>query len=187
MDQQSITKTLDADGNSLVVRFEFEEDQYPFLLSVSSLLYDFELAHDLSVLLSYPQYSRYEFSQFFWYRNGRPLSPFHRLRTFSITKNSPLTLEVVVAAVGGIWLLVQIFEKVANWPLNREKTKLEIEKLRKENALKDVEIIEKQGQLQSHLEQRRATHVLDQLIKRLGSSPIKLASITFRRPDDSGR
>lgn len=40
MDQQFITKTLDADGNSLVVRFEFEEDQYPFLMSVSSLLYN---------------------------------------------------------------------------------------------------------------------------------------------------
>lgn len=187
MDQQFITKTLDADGNSLVVRFEFEEDQYPFLLSMSSLLYDFELAHDLSVLLAYPQYSNYEFSQFFWYRNRRPLSPFHRLRTFSITKNSPLTLEVVVAAVGGIWLLVQIFEKVANWPLNREKTMLEIEKLRKENALKDVEIIEKQGQLQAQLEERRAAHVLNQLIKRLGSSPIKLASITVRRPGDRER
>lgn len=187
MDQQFITKTLDADGNSLIVRFEFEEDQFPYLLSVSSLLYDFELAHDLSVLLSYPQYSRYEFSRFFWYRNGRHLSPFHKLRTFNITKNSPLTIEVVVAAVGGIWLLVQIFEKVANWPLNREKTLLEIEKLRKENALKDVEIIEKQWQLQARLEQRHAVHVHDQLVKRLDASPIRLVAITIRRPDDRDR
>ena len=184
MDQQFITKTLDADGKSLVVRFEFEEDQYPFLLSVSSLLYDFELAHDLSVLLSYPQYSRYEFSQYFWYRNGRPLSPFHKLRTFSISKNSPLTLEVVVGAVGGIWVLIQMFEKVANWRLNREKTRLEIEKLRKENVLKDVEIFEKQEQLQARLEQRQAAHVHDQLLKRLEASPIKLVSITVRRPDN---
>lgn len=187
MDQQFITKTLDADDKNLIARFEFEEDQYPFLLSVSSLLYDLELAHDLSVLLSYPEYSSYEFSHYFWYRNGRPLSPFHRLRTFRITKNSPLTLEVVVAAVGGIWILIQILEKVADWHVNREKSKLELEILRKDNALKDVEIIEKGAQLESRLEQQRAQHVAEKMIKRLSSSPIKLASVTFRRPDDRKR
>lgn len=184
MDRQFITKTLDSDGSSLVVRFEFKEDKYPFLLSVSSLFYDFELAHDLSILLSYPQYEDYEFSRYFWYRNGRPLSPFHKLRTFGITKNSPLTLEVVVAAVGGIWLLVQILEKVSNWKLNREKIRLEIEKLRREIALKDVEILEKQGQLETRLEQRKAVHVCNQLIKRLDASPIKLVAISIRRPEE---
>jgi hypothetical protein len=173
-------------ANSVVARFDFEEDQYPFLHAISSLLYDFELAHDLSVLLSYPQYSRYEFSRFFWYRNGRSLSSVHKLRTFSITKNSPLALEVVVTAIGSVWVLVQIFEKISTWSLDREKARLEIEKLRKENALKDVEIIEKQLQLEQQLEQRRATHIFNQLVKRLESSPIRLTSITFRRPNDLG-
>jgi hypothetical protein len=185
MDQQFITKTLDADGSSLVMRLEFAEDQFPFLLSVSSLLYDLELAHDLAVLLSYPQYKSFEFSRYFWYRGGRPLSPFHKLRTFAITKNSPLTLEVVVAAVGGIWILIQIFDKVGNWNLNKEKLKLEIEKLHKENALKDVEIFEKQEQLEEKLRQQHAQDARDQLVKRFEESPIRLTSVSIRKPDRS--
>jgi len=184
MDPRLLTTTLDADDQSLLLRFEFEEDRYPFLLSISSLLYDLELTHDLAVLLSYHDYKHYDFSANFWYRDGRPLSPYHRLRTFGIVKQSPLTIEVVVAAVGGFWVLIQALEKVANWKLSREKLGLEIEKLKKENALKDVEILERQTELQRILDERRAHAIYERLLTRLSASPIRLIQISVRRRTD---
>lgn len=178
MDDQSLTNTLYNDDNSFILTLEFEEDKYPFLQSVSSLLYDFELAHDFSVLLSYPQYESYEFSDEFWYRRGRELEPMHRLRVYTIAKRSPLTIELIFGAIDAAWALIQIITTVYNWKKNREikdltaeKIKLEIEKMKRE--------LEHETTLK--LKSPRIDRIRSALINRLDSSPIKLVTISLRR------
>lgn len=98
-------------NNLYILQLQFVEDKYPLLLDVSSLMYDLVLAHDFGVILTEEEYSDYKFSQYFWYRQGRSIKPYHRIRTSRIIKESPLVLEVVIASTGGIWVLLQIIEK----------------------------------------------------------------------------
>ena len=59
-----------------------------------------------------------------------------RLRVVTLRHESPIVLIAVGAAVppavGAIWGVVQIVEKIANFPLNRDILKLQRDKLRKE-------------------------------------------------------
>ena len=181
-DTNQLTQTLDAGPSSIIARFSFEEAPYPFFLSVSSLFYDLELAHDLGVLVTYMAYDSYKFGQDFWTRNGRPLEAAQRLRTFEIVKQSPLVLELVITAVGGVWALTQIIDKVVNWKLNRNKLELEVAKLRKENALKDMEILDRQLTLEEAIQKRNAERIYEVLIARLNESELRLVELDLRRP-----
>jgi hypothetical protein len=158
------------------LRLVFSEEERPLLLNISSLLYDFELLHDFSLLICAEDYSDYRFSRNFWYRTGRPIKIEHRLRAAKIVKESPLTVELIIAAVpvatGALWVLLQAIEKVQNWRLNREKLRLEIDKLRLEKVLLRVELEQK-------LHEREVTPFFNVLIKRLDSIPIKLADFTI--------
>ena len=72
-----------------IVRFEFSESERPRLLSLSSLLYDLELVHDLSVIVMYDEYdTRALVTPFFYYRKGRGIAPEHMVRAAGITKQS---------------------------------------------------------------------------------------------------
>ena len=88
-------------------------------------------------------------------------------------KESPLVLEVVITSIGGIWVLLQIIEKVQNWPLNRQKLKLEVEKLREEKQLRyeNLELVaERRGAVRQELN----------LIKHLNESPLMLEDIEIK-------
>lgn len=160
------------------LQFRFEEDEFPQLLSFSSLLYDIELAHDLSVILSYENYYGTDFTApFFYFRNRRRIAPEHRARAGRVVKNSPLFLEVAVAAIGGIWVLVQILDKVSTWRLNREKLKLEIEKLRYETNLKQLEFGDELFERIRTYESERA---LQQIVNRLERSEFRLTDLSIR-------
>jgi hypothetical protein len=164
-----------------ILRLEFEEGTYPLLLSLSSLLYDIELAHDLSVMLAYPEYAESSLATpFFFYRKGRPLHLEHRARAARISKQSPLTIEVVIAALGGVWILVQIIDKVSNWSLNREKLQLEVEKLRYEREIKRLERTEK---YEERLRRRNAVRLQEQLVQRLGRSEFRLIDASIHTPE----
>lgn len=180
MDPEALTQTLDEGGPSVIARLEFTESPYPFFLSVSSLFADLGLAHDLGVLVSHPEYDRYRFGPRFWMRNGRPLEPAHRLRTFAIAKGSPLVLELVISAVGGVWALTQIIDKVANWKLNRQKLELEVAKLRQEKALRHLEILERRLRLEESLKKRNGQQVYETLIRRFGESELVLQDLDLR-------
>ncbi len=160
-----------------LLRFTFKEPTQLFLLDVTSLLYDLELMHDFSVLLSFKEYSDFQFSRFFWYRSGRPLGLEHRLRAFRIVKESPLTLEVIVGAIGGLWILIQMFEKIGNWRLNRKKMRLEVKKLRYEANIKEMEEKSAHLELETALQRREASEMLFQLIKRLESNPMQMVDM----------
>ena len=162
-----------------IVRMRFLEESYPHLLDISSLLYDLELSHDYGVLLSEKEHRNYQFSRFFWYRKGRPIEPYNRVKAAKITKASPLELTLVIASVGALWVLLQIVERVANWPLNRKKLKLETEKL-------ELEVAEKRAANVHHAitvtqEQREsregAAIVEKQLVQRLAESKLALIDL----------
>lgn len=159
------------------LKLQFIENKYPLLLDISSLLYDLVLTHDFSVIITEKEYFNYEFSQYFWYRQGRPIKPYHRIRTAKIIKESPLVLEVIIASLGGIWVLLQIIDKVQNWPLNREKLKLEVEKLRCEQQILRNELLIKHENLELLAESRRAMREVKNLIERLNRSPLILQAI----------
>lgn len=179
------------DTSSIRMTLVFKEEEEPYLLDISSLLYDFELLHDFSLLLCAEEYLKFHFSQNFWYRNGRPIEPYHKLRAAKIVKQSPLTIELImagaVAASGALWILVQAIERISNWKLNREKLQLEIKKLQKE-----IENSTRQRMPEANLEQKTeekgVAWVLNSLIGRLEKNPTNLVEIelrTARNEDDN--
>lgn len=159
------------------LRLVFSEKEKPYLLDISSLLYDFELLHDFSLILCMEDYIGYKLSRFFWYRNGRPIRADHKIRAVKIVKDSPFTVELALAAIpvisGAFWLLVQAMEKVHNWKLNREKLRQEVEKLRIEKEIKRIELEQK-------IQERQASAILSSLVERFESNPIKLVDIEIR-------
>src|SRR5262245_20950649 len=161
-----------------LLTLEFSEPENLFLLDVTSLLYDIELAYDFCVLLTADEYKKYEFTQFFWFRNGRPLKREDRLRILRIVKQSPLLLEVIIPSLGALWILLQIFEKVRNWNIAREKLELEVEKLRREQETHREQVRElyakEIGQL---FAERNAIAIEDRLVRRLSDNPIKLVHL----------
>lgn len=116
--------------NKFFMTMRFNEDSVPDLLDISSLLYDFELSHDYGLILSEKEYREYRFSQYFWYRYGRPVQAHHRVKAVRIIKESLFEITVIITSLGALWILIQIIDKIVNWPLNREKLKLEVEKLK---------------------------------------------------------
>ena len=182
MASEGLTHSLQASGPSIIARLEFSEAQYPFFASVSSLFVDLGMAHDLGVLLTHPEYEYYNFGPRFWMRGGRPIEPADRLRTLSISKSSPLVLEIVISAVGGLWGLTQIIDKVANWKLNRQKLELEIVKLRQENTLRHFDILERRLRFEDAARARMAERISGTLVSRLEKSELVLRDLDLRRP-----
>jgi hypothetical protein len=179
-------------GARYILKMRFLEESYPDLLDISSLLYDLELSHDYGVLLSEKLHWDYQFSRFFWYRKGRPIEAYNRVKAAKITKASPLELTLVIASVGALWVLLQIIEKVANWPLNRKKLRLETEKL-------ELEVAEKRSANLHHAimvtreqrESREGAAVVErQLVQRLAKSNLALLDIEVElfeeNPEDHG-
>ena len=185
------------------IRLEFETKEWAYMLDVSSLLYDFELLHDFLVLSSIEDYSKYRFTQYFWYRDGRPLEDVDRLRVVRIVKHSPLVVEIIVglyAACVILLPLITIIEKIADRKLNRHKLELEVEKLeldvesarnRRKLALAEqpklLEVIEEkpvivvkeaETELDATRLERKKLQTQNLLIKRLDRSPIKLKDMS---------
>jgi hypothetical protein len=106
----------------------FDTRSEPLLIDISSLLYDYELFYDYHVLTLVEEYRGYTFSQYFWYRSGRPIDYQDKLQIRYIRYGSPLTL--IIAVVG--WVAVKVVEpmvrisgEIADWPVNRRKAQAE--------------------------------------------------------------
>jgi hypothetical protein len=121
------------------IRLTAGEGPFPTLVDVTNFLYDFNILYEIARLTTDPTYSDFRFSRFVFYRKGRPLNSSDRLRVQSISLGSPLVIVAVLAAVpaavGAVWGLVQIADKLTTAPLNRRKLKAEVEKLERENLL----------------------------------------------------
>jgi len=155
------------------------ENPLPALIEVSAFLYDFNLLYEYIRLAVDPEYSHYDFNRrFSWTRYNRPLLDSDRLRVVQLRHESPILLVTAIQATGAalaaIWGMLQIAEKIVDWPLDREKKRLELEKLRAEAEkarLPDAEI------LQAQLSDRHATSVIDGTINRLKRSAIRITDI----------
>ncbi len=116
-----------AEQTTVIIRLEFGVDEKALLLDITSLLYDFELLYDFLVLSNLEEYSGYRFTQYFWYRNGRPLEYEHRLKVATIVKQSPLTVLLPISAFVALKILpplIEASEKIADWKPNREKVRI---------------------------------------------------------------
>jgi len=160
------------------IRLTFRDERKPFLIDISSLLYDFELLHDFSLLIYMDEYREYKFAKYFWYREGRPLKSEHKIRAIRIIKESPLTIELIFGGMAAFWILIQAIEEISNWKLNRQKLKLEVENLKYEGEKVKVELARK-------IEERKAWETFYSLLRRLESNPIKLEEIEIIKDEDS--
>jgi len=164
-----------------LLTLQFSNDEKPYLLDITSLLYDLELAHDFGVLATESEYRDYEFNRFFWYRHGRRIRPVHRVRAARIVKQSPLLIEVVIPSLGALWVLLQIIEKVSNWKLSREKLELEIDKHRWEQGERRETVRQRYSDQLSQLAQNpEASDIQQNLTKRFSESTIKLVQVEVR-------
>jgi len=114
-----------------------------------------------------------------------------------LRQESPLELAVAVsaasgAAIGAVWCVVQIVERIANFRLNRQKLKLELEKLRRETeyAKRPVHIVEEEEAI-FRLSSREASPFLDHVGERLAGSQVRIKDLEVRitrrvrrKPDD---
>src|SRR6266478_531695 len=83
------------------LRLTGSEESFPSLLDVSSFLYDLNLLYEISRLATDPKYRNFSFSNFVFYRRGRPLEGSDRLYVQSLSHGSPIVVVAVVTAVGG--------------------------------------------------------------------------------------
>jgi hypothetical protein len=119
------------DIGDIAIDIQLRHPRQPSLLRVTAILYDLTLLHELSVLLTDPEFRGYSFDQFFWRRNGRPLDEDQRLIVDSLVVESPLKLGAglkhSVTMIGALWVFVQGIEKVSTIDLQRQKVRAEIE------------------------------------------------------------
>ncbi|MBZ0328268.1 MAG: hypothetical protein K8F54_11725 [Altibacter sp.] len=143
--------------------------------TLSSFLYDLNLLNDLLVLSTIEDYENYNFSQFFYYRKGRPLKREHKLYLHSINHNSPLSLEVIIplaASAAGIpWLIFQSVQKIQNWNLEKRKLKAETEKAEFDAKEKRIKVQNEQLDLEERLIKRDALDTWNNILKRISKKP----------------
>lgn len=158
---------------------KFAEEKESFLLDISSMLYDFELAHDFAVLVENQEtYRDYKFNRFFWYRNGRPIKKEHRIRALKIVKQSPLIIEVLIPTIGAVWGVLKIIEQVSTWNLKNEKLRLEVEKLRDEKIERRQKAIEEFSEQEwSTFEHIEPNTIEKKIVHRLSGSKLKACEI----------
>lgn len=109
---------------------------------------------------------------------------------WELRSGSPLELTLVLAAapiaIGALWGIVQIAEKIANWPLNRRKLRAEVEKLERENrsiGQPSIRIVLTEKQFENLLTRRNGKDVFELVQKRLAKSPIRVVDIEIKRVD----
>ncbi|HSH61239.1 MAG TPA: hypothetical protein VK988_16680 [Acidimicrobiales bacterium] len=120
-----------------LITVTFEDPDTLFVDDLSSVLFDTVLLHD-AVVLAGPEYN-YNFSQYFYRRNGRPVSASDRLRLERLRHESPLLLETVALHVAAFWTVARTYEWLRDWSVRRRrvraeatKAELEVEKTRAE-------------------------------------------------------
>jgi len=183
---------MNGEAPFLRVVFLGDEAPLPTLTEVSDFIYDLNLLYEYSRLLADPAYDFFEFRKgpYVFNRTARPIRREDKLLLESLSKKSPLELIVLVAGVpgaaGALWVMVQIFEKVYNFRLNRRKLQAEVKRLEMENAKieKDqgtpkllIPDLENSKKVEKRIESRNARWVFDQLEKRLAKSLVRLEDV----------
>jgi len=101
-----------------------EEGDYPALSDVAYFLYNVNVLYEFSRLIVDPKYEGYRFSNRSSNRHVTRILPADQLDVQSLRVQSPILLTVVLLATPvsatAIWVLSQAFEKIYNFPINRE-------------------------------------------------------------------
>jgi|LSQX01.2.fsa_nt_gb hypothetical protein len=167
-----------------------EKEKDPLLEDLSSLMYDFELLYNFCLVTNSKKYADYNFPQGFWYRKGRGISDEDKLRTSKIIKESPLSIELLIAAtpaaLGAVWLLIQAIEKVYNMELEHRKKALKIKKLKLEIQKLENQKLEKEAMkkdLEEVLKKPQNQRTFRFIYRRLETSTIKLEDFEFAIDD----
>lgn len=167
-----------APDSGAYVSLLFDEPQDLRALDFSSLVYDIELAHDLSVMSYEGTFPESGDDRFFWYRNSRRLKPEHKLRLGKLSHRSPIFIEVIAGCIGGALGLIQIFKMIDTWKLEKEKLELEVSKLRREEAeWRRTRSAQLSNELRDVNFNDSAKVTQEKIIKRLKGSPIKLTQL----------
>jgi len=175
------------------------ETSLPSLLDVSSFLYDLNLGYELSRLAADSRYESFKITPYALYRNGRPLKNRDRFQVEHLSHSSPIELQGLLwgapLAIGSVWGLVQIVEKISNWRLDRQKTELEIRKLAIENQRASrggvstnasSDLRRKRVQIYTEEEysivihHRDEMHLIDGVTKRLEKSKVQISEMNIR-------
>jgi hypothetical protein len=176
---------------AIALRLNFKETRPVLtLLDFSSFLYDFTLLHDCAILAVLPNYKEYRFSQYFWYRKGRPLLPEHQLLVRKVSHQSPLLLETVLTATavtaGAVWAVVQAIDKIKNWRLNRQILTAQLDNLlidrenkRTELQNNKLQVRLKEIEIEQNLERNEGTHTFAQIVRRIEEHPFEATDAEF--------
>lgn len=171
-----------------------EEERFPLLNDMYTFLHDFNLIYEISRVSTDPNYN-FSLSELSYSREEGfkiHMRDEDRLHVESMSKQSPLELTTLVvavpAAVGAIWGLVQIVEKVVNFRLNRKKLKEEVMKLERENKQiipplvteersDSTLLFENPRFLESRLDEMGALGVYRRIGDRLAQSKIEIVEV----------
>jgi hypothetical protein len=98
--------------------------------NLTAFLYDLVLLHDRLLLILSDEYDYHQHLTFLFYRRtGRPIRKSDRLQVKLVTKESPFTIELIIAAAVAVpsvgLTLVKIIEKLADWQEERAIKRLE--------------------------------------------------------------
>ena len=176
---------LTYEGQYLRLRITGDEEPFPTLLDISSFLYDVNLLYEFLRLSLDPGHGEFTFSQYAFYRRGRPLREVEQLHIQSLQLGSPIAILAVLAdigaAVAALGGLVAIVQNVYNAPLNRRKLAAEVEKLERENRPASREELVKAFEDLEGLRRRLAARESEQLIqgieRRLETSAVRIKDI----------
>ena len=100
------------------------------LLEAAEAQFNTELIYDFTILLTHPEYQDFDFARGIW-TGIQEVRYEHRLQVVSLEYQNPLFLLLLVPpgiklgamAAGGVWALVQSFDKIANFGPNRHESK----------------------------------------------------------------
>jgi hypothetical protein len=130
------------------IRLTAGEESSLELVNLSSFLYDLVILHDRLLMLFSEEYNYPSYLSFYFYRrSGRPIKKFDRLQVRQVSKESPLTVELLIPAAIGVaafsWTLIQILEKLADFRNDRaikglNRRNLELDVARKEIELREL-------------------------------------------------
>src|SRR5579884_3009220 len=177
-----------AAGNPyFLIRVQAQADGYPYLSDVSAFLGDLNQAYEVSRIATDENYSSPTIAGPWTLTE---IQDQDRLQVVTLHEGSPLLLLAIAAAtpaaVGAIWGLVQIVDKIVNWPINRQILKLQRDKLLNDlrQANLPIQQVEAPEAFRQKLRNREATHIFDELAGRLGAARIRMTDFEISLHND---
>jgi hypothetical protein len=168
---------------SLKILIRAKQPDAPNASEVGLFVFDIDSLYELLRLSVDPEYEDFNFTRFALYRNAKRVDTPDKMYINLLQLASPLEMASAIAVYAGaaasvaatLWVLVQTFERIYNLKLNREKLRLEVEKLRKDSNLGSSAFVEPDpDEALVQLQERGAWEYIETVEKRLIRSPIQV-------------